>query len=102
MEVLHEAWPVLAGMFLPPLVYFATRSRMTLAAYLLPVVALGLCASLLAGEVAVSVVSAVIHIAFDSALAALGSYLSYRFFWRQILKVKVRTERSHATRRPRR
>ena len=101
MEVLHEAWPVLAGMFLPPLVYLATRSRMTLVSYLTPVLALGLCASLLAGEVSVSVASALIHITFDVTLAAIGSYLSYRFFWRQILKTRLRQERGAATRRPR-
>lgn len=102
MEVLHEAWPVLAGMFLPPLVYLATRSRMTRVSYLLPAVVLGLCASLLAGEVSISVASALAHIAFDSMLAIIGSYLSYRFFWRQILKTRLRSERIHATRRPRR
>ena len=102
MEVLHEAWPVLAGMFLPPLVYLATRSRMTLVSYFLPAAVLGLCASLLAGEISISFASALAHVAFDSMLALIGSYLSYRFFWRQILKTKLRQERSHATRRPQR
>lgn len=102
MEVLHEAWPVLAGMFLPPLVYLATRSRMTPVSFLLPALALGVCASLLAGEVSVGVASALVHIAFDSALAAIGSYLSYRYFWRQILKTRLREERRVASRRPRR
>lgn len=100
MEVLHEAWPVLAGMFLPPLVYLATRSRMTSRSFLLPALALGLCASLLAGEVSVSVASAAVHIVFDTALALVGSYVSYRFFWRQILKARLRTaERPTTTRR---
>lgn len=102
MEVLHEAWPVLAGMFLPPLVYLATRSRVTRVSYVVPALLLGVCASLLAGEISISVASALVHIAFDTALAVTGSYLSYRFFWRQILKTRLRSERSHATKRPRR
>lgn len=101
MEVLHEAWPVLAGMFLPPLVYLATRSRMRLLSFVAPALALGLCASLLAGEVSGGVASVLVHIAFDTALAILGSYLSYWFFWRQIFKTHLRQERSPA-RRPRR
>ncbi len=102
MEVLHEAWPVLAGMFLPPLVYFATRSRMTLLAFVLPAVALGLCASFLAGEISGSVGSTLAHVGIDAALTILGSYLSYRLFWRQIFTTKLRQERGAATRRPRR
>ncbi|HKV85886.1 MAG TPA: hypothetical protein VJN88_15140 [Ktedonobacterales bacterium] len=102
MEVLHEAWPVLAGMFLPPLVALATRSRPRWFSYVLPALALGICASLLAGEVSISIGSAALHVAFDSFLALTGSYLSYRLFWRQILKTRLRTERDESSTRPRR
>jgi hypothetical protein len=102
MEVLHEAWPVLAGMFLPPLVALATRSRPTWLSYVLPALALGICASLLAGEISFSIGSAALHIGFDSFLALTGSYLSYRAFWRQILKTRLRTERKESSNRPRR
>lgn len=102
MEVLHEAWPALAGMFLPPLLYLASRSRMTRLSYLLPALALGICASLLAGEISINLASAALHISFDTTLAIAGSYLSYRLFWRQILKSRPRAAQSQASTRTRR
>lgn len=102
MEVLHEAWPVLAGMFLPPLAALATRSRPTWLSYVLPALALGICASLLAGELSISIASGALHVAFDTFLALAGSLLSYRAFWRQILKTRLRTERREISTRPRR
>lgn len=89
MEMLHEVFPFLIGLVLPPVVLLLSRlsrsMHLTLLSSFVLAFLVGACISFFAGELAGSLADSIIALIIDSSLVYTASQVSYRLWWKPFL-----------------
>ncbi len=92
MDALREAAPFLVGTLTAPLVTLAAHGRWSggvkSVASFVVALALGLCASVVAGELAAGMPGALIAVMIDTSLAYTGSQVAYRLVWKPVIEAR--------------
>ena len=93
MELVREMAPILLGMLVPPIIMLVLRAswsgQFKFMAAFVPALILGVCTSVLAGELASGMPDALIAVIIDTSLVYTGSQLAYWLFWKPISEKRL-------------